>query len=416
MIDTLRADALGCYGSDLGTSPEIDALAARGVRFANVFSPASWTRPAVGAMLTGRHPRSLGIYAERYGILDDRFSTLAERLRSHGYATFGVTANPHLNTSYNFQQGFDTYIDSSAVYPFMQHAQDDEPYKESTVRSGPEMFDQALQFLEARDGQPVYLQIALMEVHEWSRADEHTLTRPEYRSLFDGVPSARYFAALRQLSADLGAFVDQVRARPGWEDALFVFVSDHGEGLRDHPHVARSSSHGHLLYESQLRVPLLFYREGWSHSGRVVERPVRLLDLVPTVLDIVGLEVPSDLEGISLAPLLRDPETRLPLPDYFVAETELRDNRKVSVYGDDWKYFEHYDAHPGTAPRELQEMGRPEDGVRTNRLDSRKSTADAMANFLEEWKRTHPRAEATPHAQELTEREIRQLESIGYLQ
>ena len=416
IIDTLRADALGCYGAPLDASPEIDALAARGVRFENVFAPASWTRPSIGSMLTGRYPRSLGIYAERYGILGDQFTTLAEALRDHGYATFGVTANPHLNTSYNFHQGFDTYIDSIAVYPFMKNSAGDPLYKESTVRSGPEMFDQARRFVEARDGQPIYLQMNLMEVHEWSRTGGHSLTRREYASAFADASSANYFAALRQISADLGAFVEQLRSRPGWDDALFIFASDHGEGLRDHPHVQHSMTHGYLLYESQLRVPLLFYREGWAASGQVVEQPVRLLDLMPTILDLLGIPVPLGLDGVSLMPAIRQPRVRLSLPEYFVAETELRTNRKISVYGSSWKYFEHFDKQRGIAPRELQPMGQAEDGSRTNQLDSEPSTADAMAAFLDEWQEAHPRAEAIPHAKELTDLEIRQLKAIGYLQ
>lgn len=415
IIDTLRADALGCYGATLDTSPELDALATRGVRFANVFAPASWTRPSIGAMLTGRYPRSLGIYAEKFGILGDRFTTLAEALQDHGYATFGITANPHLNTSFNFHQGFETYIDSNIVRSYMNTSSDSSFHSASTIRTGSQMFDQAMQFVEARDGQPIYLQLNLMEVHEWYRDGRHSLTRPELASLFAGDANATYLAPLRQVSADLGAFVNQLRSLPGWDDALFIFSSDHGEGLRDHPHVADSWSHGYLLYESQLRVPLLLYREGWVYSGRVVEQPVRLLDLMPTILDLLDIPVPRGLDGIPLTAALRDSQALLPLPDYFIAETELRTNRKISVYGTDWKYFEHFDRHAGIAAQELQTMGQAEDGVRTNQIDAEPATAKAMAAFLYDWEQAHPRAETIPHAKELTETEILQLKAIGYL-
>jgi arylsulfatase A-like enzyme len=142
IIDTLRADVLGCYGSALDTLPEIDAFAARGVRFENVFAPTSWTRPSIGAMLTGRYPRSLGIYAK----------------------------------------------------------------------------------------------------HEWVHTGRRSLTRPEYSSVFAGSSNARYLAALRQISADLGAFVDRLRSRPGWGDVLFIFTSDHGEGGLDGIRTSRFDS------------------------------------------------------------------------------------------------------------------------------------------------------------------------------
>ena len=94
IIDTLRADRLGCYGYRLPTSPEIDRYASKGVRFANVISQTSWTRPSVASMLTSLHPRSIGIYREEKEILNDRFVTLAEALEQNGYRTLGATANP----------------------------------------------------------------------------------------------------------------------------------------------------------------------------------------------------------------------------------------------------------------------------------------------------------------------------------
>jgi arylsulfatase A-like enzyme len=415
IIDTLRADALGCYGAELEVSPELDALASRGVRFDNVYAQNSWTRPSIGSMLTGRYPRSLGIYTEQEGILGDEFTTLAEVLREGGYTTLGITANPHLNTSYNFHQGFDRYVDSDAVYSFMQRGTEQTDYRASTVMTAPEMFRQVRELVSKTETEPVYVQMNLMDVHEWTRG-EHDLTRPEYDSLFDDVPFAAYYRPLRQLSADLGAFVEELRSIPGWADTLFIFVSDHGEGLGSHPDVEKSTWHGRLLYESQIRVPLFLYREGWKFAGTLVEQPVRLLDLMPTVLEVLSLPVPQGLDGVSVTPALRDPRTRLPLPDYFVAETELRGHKKAAVYGIHWKYFEHDDDHPGTAPRELQAMRVMEDGIRTNRIAADPGTAEAMAVFLEDWRKRYPKAPVPPHKQQLSREELDQLEAIGYLQ
>ena len=119
IVDTLRADKLGCYGFPADVSPEIDALAAQGVLFEHVVAPSSWTRPSIGALVTGRHPRSLGIFKEQNGILPDAVPTLAEVFAKAGYTTIGITANPHLNRSFNFHQGFDHYFDSDVVYSFM---------------------------------------------------------------------------------------------------------------------------------------------------------------------------------------------------------------------------------------------------------------------------------------------------------
>ena len=119
IIDTLRADRLGCYGGRSDVSPELDEIAANGVLFESVFAPCSWTRPAIGGLLTGRHPRSLGLFVEKGDALPPGPPTLAEVLYAEGWATFGITANPNINTCFGFARGFDEYIDSNIVFHFM---------------------------------------------------------------------------------------------------------------------------------------------------------------------------------------------------------------------------------------------------------------------------------------------------------
>ena len=137
------------------------------------------------------------------------------------------------------------------------------------------------------------------------------------------------------------------------EHTLFVVTSDHGEGLSDHPHVGQSRRHGLLLYESQLRVPLILYSTaGDLPAGRVIERPVRLLDLMPTILDYAAVPVPDGIEGRSLLPLLRDEDAAVDLPETFVAETRFRRQNKIAAYAKEWKYIENRTAtaEPHPAP------------------------------------------------------------------
>ncbi len=101
IIDTLRADKLGCYGFPENTSPEIDRIANKGILFENVISQSSWTRPSIGSMLTSLYPRTVGIYKEEFDILHDRYETLAEILNDNGYYTMGITANPNINSVFN---------------------------------------------------------------------------------------------------------------------------------------------------------------------------------------------------------------------------------------------------------------------------------------------------------------------------
>jgi arylsulfatase A-like enzyme len=413
IVDTLRADRLGCYGSPGNTTPEIDALAAEGVRFERVIAPASWTRPSIGALLTGQHPRTLGLYREEDEILADRFTTLAEALRDRGYATFGMTANPHINRAYNFDQGFGTYLDSHVLFPFMNPADARANYNKSTVRPARELFEVALAAARGVTDRPVYLQINIMEVHEYNRGPR-TLTGERFRSEFGAAPDGEYRAAVRQASSDIGAFTARLAALPGWEDALIVITSDHGEGLGDHPGVLRGQFHGFVVYESQVRVPLILVRRGGLPAGRVVATPVRLVDLFPTLLDHIGIAIPPGIAGRTLVPLLGAGTADPGLPRHFVAESRFRDVNKIAVYGGDWCYIENRDGWAGVNPRELQPRGGGENGVWTDRIEQQPEIAAALRDYLAQWEASHPPAPPTLDRDALSPEEEEQLRSIGY--
>ena len=412
IIDTLRADRLGCYGHPADTSPELDALAKGGVQFDQVVAQCSWTRPSIGSMLTSRYPRSIGIYDEGNEILDDRFTLLSEVLQAHGYETLGITANTHLNRSFNFDQGFARYVDSNRVYAHVKPHPSVESTDLATARA---VFATVLKLVgKERGDSPYYVQINIMDVHTWHRGDR--FRRRAYRALFQRTNDKRYLQAVRQVSADTAAFLDRLLALPGWEDTLVVITSDHGEGLWDHPHVSDSLNHGRLLYESQLRVPLILHRPGWEYAGRRISRPVRLLDVMPTVLDIAGVPIPDHLDGVSVLPLVESPEASLPLAKFFVAETELREHSKASVYSAEWKYIESYNLHQGIDRRELQRMGIKEDGRRTNRLVQHPEIAEELGRHLSEWKREFPRVAPTVPEEQISPEELEQLKALGYLQ
>ena len=415
ILDTLRADRLGSYGCKPEVSPELDAMALKGVVFENVVAQSPWTRPSTGSMLTSRYPRSIGIYEERDGGLDDRFTTLAECFQAAGYSTLGLTANPHLNRSFNFHQGFEHYYDSDVVFEFMEAAGENPIFRTSKLASARQLFSKALDVVGARpDAGPWYLQVNVMDVHEWFRGI-YSVTRPEFQRLFPAPRDQKYLQAVRQVSADVDAFLGELLSLPGFEDTLVIVTSEHGEGLWDHPDVDKSRFHGRLLYESQVRVPWILYSSGGSLPAVRVERPVRLLDLMPTVLAIAGLPTPPACEGVSLLPLLSSPAAPVDLPRWFVAETELRDHDKAAVYSAEWKYIEAADGHPGTSPRELQRWGIKENGAATNVLAENFQVAAEMAAFLAAWKLNVPRAEATISPTGISAEEQEQLRNIGYL-
>lgn len=417
MLDTLRADKLGCYGCPHEVSPALDRIAGRGTVFERVVAQCSWTRPSVGSMLTSLHPRTLGLYKERDEALDSRFATLPEMLQQHGYRTFGATANPNMNEIYGFHRGFDEYIESSVVFGWMDTAES----KETEVRGkvslpgAPWLFGQALDFARKGDG-PCFLQLNLMEIHEWYVRDSYTMRRPEYNGLFSDTGEAypKYLQAVRQLTDDTGAFIESLESLPGWDNTVFAIVSDHGEGLDDHPSVAKSMYHGRVLYESNSMVPWILYNPAWKPARPRVSQAVRLLEVMPTLLDCAGVPGPAGMAGVSLLPLVNGVADRAPVPDRFVLESHFREPR-LAVYDPDWKLYDNRPPHP-TLPRfELQPWGIREDGFHTDAAARHAAEAEARKQFLEQWEREHPMAAPTPADMELSDEMREQLEAIGYL-
>ena len=215
--------------------------------FENVIAQSSWTRPSIGSMITSLYPRSLGIYKERFDILPDDHWTLAEILQANGYRTVGITANPNINTVFNFHQGFEDYEDSSVIWPWMMPEQNKKKRdRESGVHlpKSKEIFDRILGKAELLGPGPAYVQINVMEVHS------PRLVREEYLTLFQNYPVrgehgymsqkqlvrrvTGTYRAVRQISHDIGEFLNRIRSLPGWSNTLLVITSDHGQGLDDH--------------------------------------------------------------------------------------------------------------------------------------------------------------------------------------
>lgn len=425
IIDTLRADKLGCYGFPGPVSPEIDKIARNGVLFKNVISQSSWTRPSIGSMLTSLYPRSLGLYKRNFEMLNDKYKTLPEILKANGYTTIGITANPIINSLFNFDQGFDLYIDSDVIWWWMVPKEGEVNKSTTTLLHSAKIIFQRFfyAFRSLKSKGPFYLQINIMEVHE-----PGVMVRPEFQ-VRKG-KNAEYLNAISQVSHDINEFIERLLSTPGWENTLFVITSDHGEGLDDHPSIPRSEHHGFLLYESILRVPLILYHRDhdlapvrwvkklfpgiFRHlTGNKIDKPVRLMDLMPTILDYLKIPVPDNIHGKSLLGLID--KSSVQLPQYFVAETLYRGCNKIAVYSDKWKYIENYDGHEGVNKFELQPVGKKENGKVSDMINKRGEEALPMKEFLRSWEKRYPKVKPTPVYKKPSPEVLKQLKALGYL-
>jgi arylsulfatase A-like enzyme len=300
-LDTLRADHVGVYGSDLPTTPTLDRVAAEGTLFEHATAPYPSTPGSHMSMMTGVYPNVHGVIGPLDTLATDR-PTLAELLAARGWQTGAVTEDGMLVAGAGFQRGFAYYRENKGASIWDATGQVD-----VTVGN-------SLRWLEAHRDEKFYLFVHTYQVHEpYSPPPEFD----RFRTWRDGdrdVPiTAETPRAIRDRHAYAGEalYTDHEMARllAGLdrlglaERTLVVFTSDHGEEFGDHGW----KGHDETLYEEVLHVPLILRARGLVPAGLRVPRQVSLVDLAPTLLELLGVARPRDMHGRSLVPYLSQP-------------------------------------------------------------------------------------------------------------
>jgi arylsulfatase A-like enzyme/Flp pilus assembly protein TadD len=283
-IDTLRADHLGCFGYKQIRTPNIDALASEGVRFAHAYTPVPVTLPAHTVIFTGTYPMLSGMHDFSGNKLSSSQLTLASVLKQHRYTTGAVIGSAVLDSRFGLNQGFDFYYDH---FDFNRL---EESNLEEMERAGNVVADVALDWLGKNRRNTFFLWMHLYDPHYPYRPpapfNEQYKDRP-----YDGEIA---FADLQ-----VGRLIAFLKANDLYRNTLIVLTGDHGESLGEHG----EKTHGFFIYNATLHVPVIIRLPGNSQA-RVVSEMVSLADLMPTVLQTLGFEVPAQVQGISLLPLM----------------------------------------------------------------------------------------------------------------
>ncbi|WP_437916815.1 sulfatase-like hydrolase/transferase [Sorangium sp. So ce302] len=271
-VDALRADHVGAYGYERKITPNLDRLAAEGVRFDAAYTPTPHTSYAVSSLMTGKYIRPLVLQG-----LGDDSETFAQHLRRYGYKTAG------------FYPPAVFFIDGERFGALRDRALDFE-YRKVEFASAELRLEQVRSYLAGLGPeQRAFMWVHLFEPHEpYEAHPEHPLGDRDID---------RYDAEIAVADAGVGAIVDEVRK--GRPDAVVIVTADHGEEFGEHG----GRYHGTTVYEEQARVPLLVSAPGLL-SPRVVRAPVQLVDLLPTVLAGLGIPRPARVRGADLGPLL----------------------------------------------------------------------------------------------------------------
>jgi arylsulfatase A-like enzyme len=431
LVDTLRADQLGCYGARPSPSPALDRLAAEGVLFEHSIAQASWTMPSVATLLTGLYPASHGVVAGSHpgaaqlgfgGDVDPAFlsgaiPTLAESAVSAGITTAGVSGNPIVSRATNLARGFETFVEfgwdrERKHWPAAERI--NETFLAWLARNRQHRFLAYLHYMDVHDpyrppeefrprppdgARPRVISGDVAPLALKIRHGEPPLPAPEVahlRALYDG--------EIRYWDGELGKLLAGVGDLGVRDSTVVVVTADHGEEFQEHGKL----KHGIHLYDELLRVPLVLSGPGVGMgigSGRRVPDQVQGIDFFPTVARLLGLSVPAglpgqDLLGARLAARPAFSETR-----YGVAagsETPLFSLRTAA-----WKlieapalgHFELYDLARDPAEQEDRYAGTPE--------------AAGLVGELAHWRASAP----PPPVVEASDPNLRaKLRALGYVE
>lgn len=291
-IDTLRADRLSCYDPTHVQTPAIDGLAASGTVFTRAFTHVPLTLPAHACLLLGLTPPRNGVRDNGRFVVAEEMMTLAELLRSRGFATAAFVGGYPLHSRFGLAQGFDVYDDRFAAAPGVGRE-----FAES--RAGT-VADKALAWLEGRRS-PWFLWVHFYDPH-----DPYEPPGP-FLSRFKDAP---YDGEVAYVDETVGRLLAFLRDRGLAAGTVVVLTGDHGESLGDHGEL----THGFLTYNPALWVPLVVAAPGLE--PRRTDEVVSHVDVFPTVCDLLSVPGPAGLEGRSLRPALEGRKVR-PRPVYF---------------------------------------------------------------------------------------------------
>ena len=434
-VDTLRADHLGWHGYPRDTSPHLDQWVERGVVFDRAIVQWPKTGPSFASMFTSLYPHTTGLTNKATQTIPDDYLALPAWFQERGYRTAAVISNPVLGRELGWDRGFDhyeqTWIDEATL-----DAIDDLPIERRPMEFRRYVWADRVNELakpllaSLADEERLFVWLHYTDPHvpyllqpgsenpflddEHYTGDETVdLAGAEDRAIGDQRELryyvAQYDANVRVTDRAIGAMLDKITDLGMEAGSLFVLTADHGEELAEH---GVPFEHGPVPYNSSVHVPLVMVGEPWAEAGRRIERPVELVSLFPTLVDLLGEPVPEDFEGHSLRPLLtsdgpdEDDADPVAFADAGAYQRHLR-----SIQDQEWQLV----LRPPNKQREkplLELYHLPSDPLQLHDVAGESpEVRDRLARRLSRWIRESP-PNVTPH----TEAARKALEAMGYLE
>jgi arylsulfatase A-like enzyme/Tfp pilus assembly protein PilF len=386
-LDTTRADHIGCYGYSKAKTPSLDSLAANGVRFANTYCQVPLTAPSHCSLMTSMYPISHHVHDNGFYYLAPEFDTLAKILKNKGFKTAAFVSSFSLDSRFGLDQGFDFYDDTFESEEFLKSFRSERKADKTSASFW--------KWLDQNSGNKFFSWVHYFDPHfpydPPSPFKEEFADRP-----YDGeIAFMDYY---------LGKTIDKLREKNILDKTLIICVGDHGEALGEKNEI----DHGLFLYDVTLRVPLILYAENHLPKGLVVQSRVRVIDVLPTVLDILKITPSLQCQGVSLVPQLSG-KKRPSLPTYletFMPREYYGWSELIGLIDGDYKYIQ--------APKpELYDLAKDSEET-ANLFQKEAKVSVGMKDKLKAMIAQYP-SKTPPGGKKLSLEEQERLSSLGYV-
>jgi choline-sulfatase len=392
-VDTLRADHLGCYGYKSIQTPNMDRLASEGVRFATVVSQVPLTLPSHCTIMTGAYPVFHGVRDNVGYRLSESKTTLAAILKNHNYQTAAFVGAYVLNAKFGLSQGFDHYDDkidgSSRSGPAVN--------LNEVERPAGEVISRAMGWLNEQPRSPFFIWIHLYDPH-----DPYQPPSP----FSDQYKAKPYDGEIAYADRELGRFLELLKKAGYYENTLVVLTGDHGESFGEH----KEWTHGYFIYDTTILVPLIIKPVKKGMVGRVVAEQVSLVDVAPTILQLMDLPRPTVLQGRGMLGLMLGMQRDWPRLAYTETfyPTQFGWSPLTAVRRTDVKFIR--------APRpELYDL-REDPNEQTNRVEHQSALANALRASLSQMESAYSNRDPSRTASlHLSAVDVENLRSLGYV-
>ena len=388
-MDTTRANALECYGNKKVATPNINKFAEEGILFSNATSAAPVTLPSHSSIMTGLYPINHGARDNSIYELSDENTTLAEVFKENGFNTAAVVSTFILDSQYKINQGFDFYND--------RFLNPEQKGRLPVQRKGIETASIAVDWLKENAQKKPFF----MWVHFYDPHADYNPPEPFKTAYYDNP----YYGEIAYTDMCIGIILKELRKQNIYDNTLIILTGDHGESFGEHG----EQTHGLFVYDGTLHVPLIISNTKMAEKGKKVDSQVRLVDMFPTALELMGIQYKNNTDGTSLAGVFKGKQIEED-PSYCEAEIpkSFYWNALKGIRFDGWKYIFAKNA-------ELYNL-KDDPGESKNLIEKEGSRAKQMYSILKRIVSNKRIFKEESNVKPLDEETIEKLKTLGYFQ